>query len=95
VSTHPHAFEQPLDIGTAWDVVHGWLSHPNVRTPAPTDAHAELLREMLVSGRAAGNHTTDAHLAALAIEWGLVLVSADRDFARYPGLRWHDPSEGW
>jgi predicted nucleic acid-binding protein len=37
----------------------------------------------------------DAHLTALAIEWGLVLVSADRDFARYPGLRWHDPSEGW
>lgn len=95
VSTHPHAFEQPLDIETAWDVVHGWLSRPNVRTPAPTDAHADLLREMLVSGRAGGNHTTDAHLAALAIEWGLVLVSADRDFARYPGLRWQDPSAGW
>jgi uncharacterized protein len=94
-STHPRAFEQPLDIDTAWDVVHGWLSRPNVRTPVPTDAHAERLREMLVSGRATGNHTTDAHLAALAIEWGLVLVSADRDFARYPGLRWHDPSEGW
>ena len=78
VSTHPRAFEQPLDIAVAWDVVH-----------------AELLREMLVSGRAPGNHTTDAHLAALAIEWGLLLVSADRDFARYPGLRWHDPSESW
>jgi toxin-antitoxin system PIN domain toxin len=95
VSTHPRAFEQSLEIAAAWDVVHGWLSRPNVRTPSPTDAHPQLLREMLVSGRAAGNHTTDAHLAALAIEWGLVLVSADRDFARYPGLRWHDPSETW
>jgi len=95
VSTHPRAFEQPLHIGTAWAVVEAWLSRPNVRTPAPTDAHADLLGQLLISGRAAANHTTDAHLAALAIEWGLVLVSADRDFARYPGLRWHDPSEGW
>jgi uncharacterized protein len=95
VSTHPRAFEQPLNIAAAWDVVNGWLSRPNVTTPTPTDAHVDLLRQLLVSGRAAANHTTDAHLAALAIEWGLVLVSADRDFARYPGLRWHDPSEGW
>jgi predicted nucleic acid-binding protein len=50
---------------------------------------------MLISGRATADHPTDAHLAALAIEWGLVLVSADRDFARYPGLRWHDPSDDW
>lgn len=50
---------------------------------------------MLREGRAAGDHGTDAHLAALAIEWGLVLASADRDFARYPGLRWMDPSEAW
>ena len=95
VSTHPRAFEQPLDIGAAWAVVREWLSRPNVTTPAPTDAHADLLGQLLISGRAAANHTTDAHLAALAIEWGLVLVSPDRDLARYPGLRWHDPSEGW
>jgi uncharacterized protein len=95
VSTHPRAFEQPLDIAAAWDVVTGWLSRPNVTSPAPTDAHADLLGQLLVSGRATANHTTDAHLAALAIEWGLILVSADRDFARYPGLRWHDPSERW
>jgi toxin-antitoxin system PIN domain toxin len=95
ISTHPRALERPLDLGTAWGAVDGWLSRPNVRTPAPTDAHADLLAEMLTSGRATADHTTDAHLAALAIEWGLVLVSADRDFARYPGLRWHDPSDDW
>jgi toxin-antitoxin system PIN domain toxin len=95
ISTHPRALERPLDIGTAWSVAQGWLSRPNTTTPAPTDRHPDLLGQLLISGRAAGNHTTDAHLAALAIEWGLVLVSADRDFARYPGLRWHDPSEGW
>ena len=95
ISTHPRALERPLDIGTAWSVAQEWLSRPNVSAPAPTDRHADLLGQLLISGRAAANHTTDAHLAALAIEWGLVLVSPDRDFARYPGLRWHDPSEGW
>jgi uncharacterized protein len=95
ISTHPRALERPLDLQTAWDVVAGWLERPNVRTPAPTEAHAGLLRDMVMAGRATANHTTDAHLAALAIEWGLVVVSADRDFARYPGLRWHDPSESW
>ena len=95
ISTHPRALERPLDLRVAWSVVDGWLARPNVRTPAPTDAHASLLAEMLIAGRAAANHTTDAHLAALAVEWGLVLVSADRDFARYPGLRWHDPSSDW
>jgi uncharacterized protein len=95
ISTHPRALERPLDIGAAWSVAQGWLSRANVSTPAPTNGHGDLLGQLLISGRAAANHTTDAHLAALAIEWGLVLVSADRDFARYPGLRWHDPSEGW
>ena len=73
---HPRALERPLEVGRAWEVVREWLSRPNVRVPVPTD------RE---------NHTSDAHLAALAIEWGLELCSADRDFARYPGLRWRDP----
>ena len=95
ISTHPRALERPLELPAAWGVVDGWLGRPNVRTPAPTDAHAGLLAEMLTAGRATANHTSDAHLAALAVEWGLVLVSADRDFARYPGLRWYDPSGDW
>lgn len=95
ISTHPRALERPIELDVAWSVVEGWLERPNVRTPVPTDAHADLLAELLISGRATADHTTDAHLAALAIEWGLLLVSADRDFARYPGLRWHDPSAEW
>lgn len=91
ISTHPRALERPLDIGVAWAVVQEWLDRPNVWTPLPTERHRGILARLLVDTRAAGNHTTDAHLAALAIEWGLQLNSADRDFSRYPGLRWRDP----
>lgn len=91
ISTHPRAFERPLEIGDAWSVAAGWLERPNVSAPHPTDRHPGILGELLVSARSAGNHATDAHLAALAIEWGLELLSVDRDFARYPGLRWRDP----
>lgn len=91
VSTHRRALERPLTLEAALAVVRGWLARPNVRIPVPTDRHEEILGGLLVAGRATGNHTSDAHLAALAIEWGLELCSADRDFARYPGLRWRDP----
>lgn len=91
VSTHPRALERPLTIETAWTVVEGWLARPNVRVPVPGERHRELLARMLTGGTASANHTTDAHLAAIAIEWGMELQSADRDFARYPGLRWADP----
>ena len=91
ISTHARAFERPLSIAAAWSVAHGWLERPNVRSPSPTPRHAAIFGSLLVAGRASGNHTTDAHLAALAIEWGLELCSADHDFARYPGLRWRDP----
>jgi uncharacterized protein len=91
ISTHVRVLERPLPLQTAWEVVEGWLDRPNVWVPTPTERHRDILGELLLSGQASGNHTTDAHLAALAIEWGLEMVSADRDFARYPGLRWRDP----
>jgi toxin-antitoxin system PIN domain toxin len=93
ISTHPRALTRPLKIGQAWAVVDDWLGRPNVKVPAPTERHPAILEEMLTAGRATGNHVPDAHLAALAIEWGLELVTVDRDFARYPGLRWRDPLE--
>jgi toxin-antitoxin system PIN domain toxin len=91
ISTHPRALPMPLDLERAWAVVRGWLDRPNVRIPVPTERHAAILERLLTGGRATGDHTSDAHLGALAIEWGLELQSADRDFARYPELRWVDP----
>lgn len=91
ISTHPRALERPLDVETAWSVALGWLDRSNVDQPLPTERHPAVLGRLLVNGHATGNHVQDAHLAALAIEWGLELLSADRDFARYEGLRWRDP----
>jgi len=91
ISTHPRALERPVSLDDAWTVVTTWLERPNVWTPVPTDRHREVLGALLMGGAATGNHANDAHLAALAIEWGLEVMSADRDFARYPGLRWRDP----
>lgn len=95
LSTHPRVLGRPIDVSTAYSVVEGWLARDNVMSPTPTERHRELYGRMLRDAHAAGNHAMDAHLAALAVEWGLELLTADRDFGRYPGLRWSDPSEAW
>ena len=91
ISTHPRALGHPLSIDQAWYAARGWLESPNVWVPVPTERHQAILATQLLNGHGTGNHAMDAHLAALAIEWGLELLSADRDFARYPDLRWRDP----
>jgi uncharacterized protein len=72
-------------------VVDRWLEQPNVRFLAPGEEHWSLLRPMLIAGQARGPMVTDAGLAALTVEHGGVLYSTDRDFARFPGLRWSNP----
>ena len=75
----------------AAEVVDRWLEQPNVRAMAPGDDHWGLFRQMIVEGQAPGGLVSDAHLAALTIEYGGVLHTTDRDFARFPGLRWTNP----
>jgi toxin-antitoxin system PIN domain toxin len=84
-------FERPLQIEDALDHVDSWLAQPNTTVVHPGVRHSALLRELLAPLGAAGNLTTDAHLAALAIEHGAELCSADSDFSRFPGLRWTNP----
>ena len=91
LSTRAAVFEQPLSLEQALDLVDGWLDLPVTTFVHPTDRHAALLRELLEPLGTAGNLTTDAHLAALAIEHGAELCSTDADFSRFPGVRWTDP----
>lgn len=91
LSTNPRVFQRPLPISRAGEVIEGWLADPRVRLLEPTERHWEILKRLLVAGQAAGSMVTDAHLAALAIEHGATLASADRDFARFPGLKLLNP----
>jgi uncharacterized protein len=91
LSTHPTLFEQPLRPEEALDLLDEWLAQPCVTLVHPTDRHSAVLRELLSPLGTAGNLTTDAHLAALAIEHGALLCSCDSDFSRFSGLRWVDP----
>jgi toxin-antitoxin system PIN domain toxin len=91
LSTNPRSFQRPWGVKKALDVVDGWLAQPAVTVVHPTDRHAAVLRDLLQPLGAAGNLTSDAHLAALAIEHGATLYSSDNDFSRFSGLRWVDP----
>ena len=93
ISTNPRAFASPQSIGTIWDVVHSWLANKRVWIPEPTERHAQMLGELLISGNLGGKLVPDAHLAVLALEHGLVLCSSDGDFARFGKLRWLNPLE--
>ena len=93
LGTSSRVFEAPLEIDEAFDLIDSWLEQPCATVVHPTERHSALLRELLGPLGSAGNLTTDAHLAALAIEHGAELCSADADFARFPRLRWSNPLE--
>lgn len=89
--TNPRVFESPLRVEHSLDIVEAWLATPCATVLQPGPRHAVLLRQLLEPLGTAGNLTTDAHLAALALEHDAELCSADADFSRFPGLRWSNP----
>lgn len=91
IGTSHRAFPRPLSLAEVSDRVQEWLARPYVRLINPTPDHWQIFRRLLAEAQAAGNLVTDAHVAALAIEHGCVLCSADADFARFPRLKWRNP----
>lgn len=91
ITTNPKALPRPLTVAEACGEVRGWLARRNVTILHPGDRHADILFGLLEHVGVAGNLTTDAHLAALAIEYQAELHSTDPDFSRFPGLRWRNP----
>lgn len=91
ITTHPKIFPNPLPVADALQRVESWLSLPHVSIVHPPEHHFTTWARLLGQLGIAGNLTTDAHLAALAIDRGLVLHSSDADFARFPGLKWVNP----
>ena len=91
LTTNPRVLDQPLTSVAAIDITRGWHQHPYVTVPEPTNRHFDTLERLLAATATGGNLVSDAHLAALAIEHGATLCSADGDFARFPGLNWINP----
>lgn len=94
IVTNPSLYPMPLTPEIAVDVVASWLAQPNVAIAMPAERHWELLKSAATNGQARGPLLMDAHLAALTIEHGARLATTDRDFARFPGLRFEDPLAG-
>lgn len=91
IATNPKIFPNPLEPATAIGKIDTWLSLANTYLVREKDEHWEILCTLLAEAGTAGNLTTDAHLATLAISHGAVLVSCDSDFKRFQGLRWENP----
>ena len=91
IATNPSVFPRPLSLDAAVGKVDTWLALDNVRVARESDAHWSILRGLLSAAGAAGNLTTDAHLAALTISHDATLASCDADFGRFKSLRWENP----
>jgi len=91
IATHPRVFERPLSGDEAWDYVDRWLATRVAWIPPASERTARVYASLNEQIPITGQLVPDAQLAALAIEHGLEVQSADGDFARFPGLRWRNP----
>jgi toxin-antitoxin system PIN domain toxin len=91
LTTNARVFERPLSVEDAAAFIDDWLAQPNVELVSPGNRHWSILRALLLDAGTAGNLSSDAHLAALAIEHEAELHSADADFQRFGGVRWSNP----
>ena len=91
LTTRPQIAANPFPVSEACEIASSWLARPQVSTLHPGDHHGEILFDLLRSAGTGGNLTTDAHLAALAIEHRIELHTTDSDFSRFPGLWWRNP----
>jgi toxin-antitoxin system PIN domain toxin len=91
LTTRAGLFRNPLPVDTAFDLVSSWLDQSSATIVHPGPNHLRIFRDSILPLGTGGNLTSDAHLAALAIEYGAELCSSDADFARFPGLKWRNP----
>lgn len=91
IVTHPRVFPRPLAPAAAYGCVTAWLSTPVAWIPQRGPEYGRILGQLISTYNVGGNLIPDAMLAALAIEHGVTLYSADTDFARFTELRWENP----
>jgi toxin-antitoxin system PIN domain toxin len=91
LATNPRVIERPLTPEQAWTQIEDWLAAGVSWIPAATERHAEVLGSLVLTYQLRGNLISDAQLAALAVEHGLTIYSADTDFARFREVEWRNP----
>jgi toxin-antitoxin system PIN domain toxin len=91
VVTHPRIFGDPAPLETALRFAESYRANPNCVLIVPGPRHWEIFSRLCRDSGARGALVADAYLAALAIEWGCEWITTDRDYARFPGLRWRHP----
>lgn len=91
ITTRPGILVSPLPADEALSYVDSWLRQPYVTLVAPGEKHWPIMRNLIAATGTAGNLTSDAHLAALAIEQGFQVYSTDNDFRRFPGIEHVNP----
>ena len=91
ISTHPRIFDPASTLKEALDFCRGVLEAERCTVVQPGPRHWQIFAELCQRSRATGNLVPDAWFAALAIESGCEWITADRDFAQFPGLRWREP----
>ena len=94
IATNPRALRSPLSPSEAWEFVEEWLDAPATWVPSPGRGHREILGRLTRDLELRGNLVSDAALAAICIEHGLEIVSADSDFARFTEITWLNPVQG-
>jgi toxin-antitoxin system PIN domain toxin len=91
IATNPRASKHPLTPALAWEHIDGWLDAPATWVPEPGRGHRDILRDLVTRLDMRAGLVTDAVMAAICIEHGLDIVSADSDFARFSGVTWINP----
>ena len=89
--THPAALTAPISPADAIERVREWYRYPHILPISPGAEHLTHMQRILDAAGVGGNLTTDAHIAAMAIEYQAEVHSNDSDFSRFPGLRWRNP----
>jgi toxin-antitoxin system PIN domain toxin len=91
VVTHPRVFNRPTPVEVAVEFTDAIRSRPNHVPIAPGRRHWEIFVRLCTTARVRGNLVPDAYLAALAIESGSEWITTDRDYSRFPLLKWRHP----
>jgi toxin-antitoxin system PIN domain toxin len=91
ITTNPRSHPEPSTLQEAFGFCEDLLGQPHCQIVEPGDRHWDIFRRLCIETNTRGPLVTDAWFAALAIEWGCEWITLDRDYARFPGLKWQMP----